>query len=746
MRLVITFTLFLTVAFIASASVNAYDNGGPSINANLESRYMWFFHPGQTIIMDFYVENQSPVTDSIVIEAWVSDRNWTYSIDQTLHEDVPPWTRVFFNFSLTAPMNAVAGDHVDVNLTARALNHNVTESINGRFFVIVERKIIVIDLGDEYYELDNTSIIRTRLRVNNTGDLPVNVTMEASSTVDGELIYEGVEVTLEPIEFELLPGEGRNVSVVIEVLTPTHLRSDSEYRTFVRAGILEDKSVWSGARIDWGVAESFEASVDPERSSHRILPNEEISIDIHLTQSTNNHTGHTWRLTMDNLTNGWWVAFYEGPYEVTGPGSFVVDMVVGVPGRTTPGTDMEVEVLFTCDQLPELELRSVLVFEIEEVHFVQFFMAPRYQRYTVEDMTEGSNVKYNVTILNNGNVQEYLAMEIRRDGSPGSETLEFINPRSAGVLLVPYSEYTFTFEVAVDKYTPAKEYWINLQFSWDHVPIPSDQVILEVDPYMNLSCSMVMGPEPVINPNLPEPRVTLTMVNTGNVPVPYFLQWSVLPVGGGVHSRGESDSWNDLHLLETGATRNHTFRLFVQSPEDGEPLDDGSFQLFVLHYDGYTLWDGAVGYSVVYPDLAIVGYDFDAPVRRGEANIMFVAVENRGDGTSPASSIVLIRELTGEELNMTDVPELAPGGSIVLPLGFRLTAEEDTFAVEVDPHREVYEHGYGPNSINMTVSDPAEPPEGPGPTSSFLLGLMLVLGLSTLGYVTYRLVSRRLAG
>ncbi len=742
-RLCISLSLLCTVSFIAIASVSACDLGGEGLEELDGSRSMIFWHPGQTRVMDFYVENKSPITDTIVIEVTLSDPNWTYSLNRTLFEDVPPWTTVYFSFSLTAPMNVMAGDFVEVNLTARSLTTNITESLNWRSYVIVERDIKVIELGEPYYELNNTSSIRTEVRVSNIGDLPFNVTMDSRTSEDSETIDDRVRVTIDPAEFELLRGEETNVSVFIEVLSPTLLRADSEYGTFIWARILEDKSVWSGLRIDWGVAEIFEASVDPERSSHRILPNEEVSVEISLSQSTNNHTGHTWHLTTNNISIGWQVTIREGSYEINGSGSFTVDMAVGAPGNALPGAYTVVELLFMCDQFPGKVLTSVVTIDVEEVHFVQFFVSPGYQRFTVEDMFNGTTARYDVTMYNKGNVQEYLAIEFLTDGSRGTDTLTIRSPRDAGVMLQPYSDYTFFFEVEVDRLTPAKEYWINVHFLWDHVPIPPDRVVLEVDPFMDITCSMEIAPEPVINPNLPDPEVTLSIANTGNLRVPYILQWSVLPVEGNIRVRGASDRMSDLHIVQSGEINNHTFRLFIYPPDAG-PMDDGSFQMTVLHYNGHTLWNGTVEYSVVYPDLSIVGYEFDAPVRRGEQNVMFVAVENRGDGTSPATSIVLISEVMGEELNMTDVPELAPGGSIVLPLGFRLTAEEDIFVVEVDPHHEVYEHGYGPNSINMTVSDPAEPPEGPGPTSSFLLGLLLVLGLSGMGYVAYRLVRRRL--
>ena len=200
---------------------------------------------------------------------------------------------------------------------------------------------------------------------------------------------------------------------------------------------------------------------------------------------------------------------------------------------------------------------------------------------------------------------------------------------------------------------------------------------------------------------------------------------------------------SDLHILQSASSRNHTLRLFVSNGEDGREYDDGSFQLFVHHYDGHVMWNGTIEYQVTIPDLAVRDYGFDAPVIVGEPNLVLVTVENRGDGWSRETMVVLVRESNGEEINRTKVPKLAPGGKVSVPMDFILEASRDFFGITVDPDDDVNEAGDGDNSRRFGVTGMVTGPGTPSPAFSFLLGFLIMLALTVGAFGAYHLWKSR---
>jgi len=585
------------------------------------SPYPYFFHPNDTRVLHWYLENRGDLVDdyrlTLDYDDWAEEIGWSLRLNETLFNDVRPRGMAYFSLTTTSPVKASEGDSINVSLTATSLNSlAVNKTYSWRSFIIVEKEVR-LSCAEPTKLIDPGGSAEFRLNIVNTGDVPDSYLVEYTLLPEDR----GWSISVDVDRLVLDADGSREVTFVLQA--PEGARTDASATVFVRVQSTSDKSVWDGKKLMGLVNPTFHIEMEVVEDNKWVMPGGEVEFPVIIRNVGNMHGEVSIYLTSSTPMPGWGALLGAETISLSGGDEVVVPLTVTASPYALAGFRQVIEVNAISEDFLSSGYVEVtaLVGQVHRLNIVEHGISPR--------VHAGSRSPINVlSVMNDGNGMEIASLSTgtmppgwivdfeRKDVRVGELVLLAKESRSVSVILtLPYEAVSGRYSIPVvvrdssgQEYTMPMPFQIQQRFGLD------------------LSTLSYNGEGP------PGSTVTyrLTLVNEGNGEDEFTLGLEGLP--GSNWLAGFHDlAGRPTNLIALGPGERGFVDLWVTIPLDATV--EGPMDLVVKATSKVAEMDEVkVTLEVLRPDLSVlsVGY-YPSRSIEGETTRITVTVENAGD-------------------------------------------------------------------------------------------------------------------
>lgn len=677
------------------------------------------WRPGQTRVEEIYVENQGGLTDSYKVTFNLSDPDWTGSLDNDTFLDVPPGGRITFNFSLTAPEDAISGDWCEANITASSMTVNISETIRYKAWVMAIWDLQIRYDGEEPSNLTDDLQAQWILRVENTGDFDMEVELELEVTLD-DRAAEGLMAELDRSALKLNKGELTNVTVTVTVTDLSLVRSHTEYRLTVRARERISRYEYAKEVISFMVPALFHASVEPEGGTWSLRPGQAHTVAFKITQETVDVRGTTWKVSHGQVPATWRVFIDGETVLLIGNDEGYINITVVAPRYAPADAHMILEVFLEPLEHPSMGLEMELEFVLPAFHDVRLsasvddeFLTPPDRLIIVAEVENRGNVLEEVTLFCN---VTYLEDECL---SPSP-----MEPLSSSV--GPYNTSSFILSYWSDRTPLAGEYRFALECACAGGAVLSHSLEVTVAKVLDLQVLALPREAVRVNPNADPVELPFYIKNAGNIELLLNQDTHSDLEDQGLVSEVPELTPGLPFQLGPGHLRFLTLRL---SAGDGAPFGAGTVELRFQQEGSENIWRSTFEVIVVGPDLNLSVLWNPKIVERGSYVTLGTTVRNDGTGDSPMTLMTVLWGGDPEPMYDTPIPPLGPGQEAYIELTFLPKGRSGTYHLVVDREGAITEAGDAPNEVRFDLVAVAGEEVDGGPSLTGLVAAAALLAI-----------------
>jgi uncharacterized membrane protein len=652
----------------------------------LEPEMMEYWHPNQTKVRPFYVENRGLLWDSYNITLEVSDPNWTAYLDVYSFDRVEPGEKKIFNLTMTSPVTAREGDHVNVNLSIYSGRSQKFDSLSWREFIIVVKDVAARCEEPTVKVLPGESA-SFEVQVTNIGDVldQYEVTMTVLSGGSDWLIQ------IDPTSMEV--DVKRNKTILIATRPIVDPFEITDLVIMIRVQSTSNAMVSARVKLTVQIKDYLEANLDPAVTETRMVPGESVDIEVTLAQATNWNRTIRWHGRLDNASIEWGVSLEEVEWNLTGPTEARIELKVIAPERGSPGRLMDLLLIVECRGAPNKTLMSRLSFVIVEHKSISIDSAQ-----APDPVTPPSTVSFNITVTNAGNVPQTVA--ISGEVPEGDSLRIHLTQRTVMKILPPFSEEDLQINFGVQWFCPPGEHYITLVVTVDGEEVTTFSTEFDVLERRNIEIGSPHGSVIQLNPNGEPVNVDYLVANKGNVHVEVRVDSIVEPMDAGLSTSFEELADGTWQRVYPGEIEKVTLAI---DPSDLRTSETGNGSIIVSFHlrDTFRFWSDVIEFTVVEPDLRILGLETSGRAKVDVPSRVYVTVVNEGTGTSVETSLVVYSAEDGWVNDEVTVPSLAPGENSTFALNHTVREGSENFMLKIDPSNLVIETSESNNEMHF---------------------------------------------
>jgi hypothetical protein len=679
---------------------------------------MFYFHPGETHVMKAWVVNTGTYKDSYELTVDVDGPpRWVVVLDLYRADDVQPGEKVAFNLSITAALDAQEGDHIFVNVTARSLMSNKTDSLNFISFVIISRGVR-ISCDNLTREMGSGETIGFILNVTNTGDVNDSYKIEWI-TYPGDAPWSA-EASARTFDLE----RRKSTSILFNVTSPDDRAEDGS--VWVSVTSTADKRATDSLVLHCHVKVRWSASVQPANGTILVRPGVAERFELNLTQLTNDRRDRNWSVGLLITDPTWDVEATPSDFVMAGTSAKIINLTILAPSRSSPWESAALSVVLRCEQVPTEPLEALFALQVVEVHKLDLLSyAPQVSLWP------GDSADVGFDIMNSGNVAEIVQVSIGPTGGLTYST-------SIGPIEGPWFQLL-----------PWEQVRISI-----HITAPEDSSGI-VFPIVNVSS---------VHTNTLTVHLLVTVLSYDEEP-------EMLRMTRGSNDTVLVDPRNETVGIDLiienlmGEELEASFRTCVSNPRcsamimedpvfipaNGRGLRihlnveaDAPYGDFVLLIEAdYGPVDPlTINCSVVGPDLKLSGVDVPKRVFEGELANVSMTIANVGRGWS-SPTILTVTDTWGKPVaNPLHIPAIGPGKSINRSIGMLPYSGRYDYALSVNPNGTMREDGNASNSQTFELRPISRIDAGASSRVRIWVGAIILM-LLVLAIMALRMMSRR---
>ncbi len=706
----VLFLLLIGVVVLSFESIAAEDPEGSDheMGAHFCGINFYWFHPNQTKVFHFWVENQGLLPDSYVINFTIDDPRWKWELDHDFFPDVPGQEMRYFNLSLTSPPDGKAGQYINATLTASSMTVNLTESISWKSFIIVERAVD-LECADRVKETDSGDVVFFELMVRNIGDLEDTYRIEYTLE-DPDLGWE-VEVPEGLLNLDV--KESGNFTV--RLTAPEQGVENCTLYIYVKS--TNDTFVWDRNRLVCQVRHVWSASLEPQTCNWTVGPDQLQEVRLELAQQTNDLKAHDWVVELLFNPNGWEAWTDLTSLTLSGTARANITLYVLSPIEIPIGRKLTIAVVLRCKQLPLESVRADVGFRIGEVHGLELGVFD-WQAQT----PSGEVVSFTIRANNTGNTQEVF--QVVTSGPEGWEVEAWTGQIHDGWFSVePGRTLSMDLRVEVPGHAPPGNTMIYATLRSHHLESNTIAVTVEVLRTQRIQLGPIEQEKVVLDLYGEQVVVEVPLYNKGNIGILVFLEAKtdiegcrvIIAVNGLVLGPGTESSFHIGLSVDEDAPfgrGNVSFTAFVEKSNVSETLD--------------------VPLMVVGPDVKIRSISYHPSLLRpGEPVTVNVSVLNVGKGTCPRFNATLKGPFFGGDPEPVVLPPLGPGENSSAIFIVKPMSGTYRWIYEVDPDDSIREDSESENNV-LEYRKRVFPPDEPD-NSLLSLFILAIVFLSIIG-------------
>jgi len=685
---------------------------------------MFYFHPGQTHVMKAWVVNTGTYTDSYELTVDVNGPlRWVVVLDLYRADDVQPGEKVTFNLSITAPLDAQEGDHIFVNVTARSLMSNKTDSLNFISFVIISRDVR-ISCDNLTREMDSGETISFLLNVTNTGDVNDSYKIEWI-TYPGDAPWSA-EASARTFDLE----RGKSTSILFNVTSPDDRAEDGS--VWVSVISTADKRATDSLVLHCYVKVRWSASVQPANGTILVRPGVAERFELNLTQLTNDRRDRNWSVDLSVTDSTWGVEAMPWDFVMAGTSAKIINLTILAPSRSSPWESAALIVVLCCEQVPTEELEALFALQVAEVHKLDLL---RYPDQTLSQYS-GEAVSTDFDVQNAGNVPEIFEVKIAPlyGCTLGSSIGSIEGP---WFQLLPLEKATIRIQLTLPVHPSKLKFDQNLTLSstsMDLLMIEFQNQIMssEGPPRMPFRLSGDTENVILVEAGGQSLKVNFTIENLNPEQLDVAFCSTV--------NNPRCSAWvqeSVLHLLPYGSRVNW----ITLRAEEAAPF--GNYVLTINPFYGKSALK--FNFTVVGPDLQLAEPSPNHVSIEGEIASYSLTVANVGRGRSDSTMLIVMGPGEIQVATPVYVPGIAPGKWVNVTVGILPYSGMNKYTFIVDPNGTIKQDGNATDSRSLWLQ-PSPPADTSTSPLRFLWVPVVVLIILILTIMTLRWMSKRSNG
>ena len=667
---------------------------------------MFYYHPGDTHVMTAWVVNTGTYADSYELTIDVDGPPmWVGVLDLNRADDVQPGEKVQFNVSITAPLDAQEGDHAYVNVTARSLMSNKTDTLHFVAFVIVS-KSVKITCDDPTHEMGSGETTSFILNVTNTGDVNDSYKIDwITYPGDAPWSAESSEST-----FELERKEG--TTIVLNVTSPDDRAEDGT--EWVRVSSLSDEDATDSLTLHCIVKVRWSASVQPANGTIHVRPGVAEPFELNITQLTNDRRDRNWSVSLSVTDSTWGVEATPKELIMAGTSSKAINLTITAPARSSPWDSTTLRVVLRCEQSPAEPLEALFTMQVVEVHKLDLLRYPNQMSHY-----PGQNATADLDVRNTGNVPEIF--EVKVEPLYGCTLGSSIGPfEGPWFQLLPGEQATIRIQLTLPVHPTQGTFSPNLTLSSTSMDLLTVHLLVHImSEDFPIYFSRLSGDNDdviLVEARNQVLRVNFTVENL--VPEQYDVDFC------STIDNPRCSAWVQatvLHLLPYG-TRDNWVNLRVEK--------DAPFGDFVLtvHLDTYSGWL-EFNITVVGPDLQLAEPSPDREPIEGEIASYSMTIANVGRGRSDPTTLIVMGPGEIQVATPVYVPGIAPGKWVNVTAHILPYSGMNKYTFIVDPNGTLRQDGNATDRLSVWLEPSPQADISPSLPISIIVPLAILVAL-----------------
>jgi uncharacterized membrane protein len=416
---------------------------------------MTYFHPNQTKIVGFYIENQGPLPDGYRVNMSHDDSTvgdgWSFSLDETEFLDVDRGKRVYLNLTISSPVAVNEGDFVKISLTATSLSSSsMSKTLRWLEFVIVV-KDVALESAHPSKVMDSGGEVSFHLNITNIGDVPDIYNIYFSLKPENM----GWEASLDLTQVML--SEGESVTFAVRLRAPEWAKDNETGTVFVRVQSMSEAEVHAGVKLVGLINPAFSLEMETLEPIKWVHPGEAVSFPITVRNVGNMHAKLTVYLTSTDPLPGWKAFMNSETMLLAGGEARNILMTVTAPVNALAGLRQELRVLAVTEDYSSRADVEVTVM-VSQVHDISpNICTDVHQVYAGE--TTPTNL---ITVFNEGNGIETVILDITQAPPGWVVTFEHEDMEVNELVLMAQVSKTFTVVVKAPFDAPSGFYQLHL--------------------------------------------------------------------------------------------------------------------------------------------------------------------------------------------------------------------------------------------------------------------------------------------
>jgi uncharacterized membrane protein len=681
---------------------------------------MYFFHPNETKKLHLYLENQGGLADdyrvTLTYDEWAEADGWKFHIDETEFNRVQGNARVFFNVTMTSPALANAGDYINVSINASSLSSKFEdESLAWRSFIIVEKAVTVV-CSQPTKLIDTGGTIAFNLNIANIGDVP------DTYRIDSTLIPENAGWDVEIDKTIAILDVDESTNFTVKLSAPEDAKANENGTVFIRVQSMSDASVWDGKKLLGIINPTFRLELETLVPNKWVDPGSSVDFLITIRNVGNMQGKVSIFVTSTNPRPGWGALLDRETIQLAGGEQQVISLTVAAPGDALAGSRQVVKVTAVSEDYSSRGDVQVSALVNRVYGLIPLVVEPEIPVHA------GENAKYLVTVTNEGNGNENVALNSARVPPGWIVSFELDDVEIRNLVLLSKETKTFTAIVstpfdALSGRTPLEI--VLLDESGKDYVIPIFTKIHQKYG-VDLSSSKYQGegaPKGIVN-------YRLTIKNDGNGQDTFSLEHGGLPssawVGGFYDMQGLP-----ISTVILGAAESKDVEFRVHIPEGASSTDPVDFFARATSTSAETD-DVKLTMDVKLPDLKIQSVEYN-PAKPEALTPVQITVRVTNDGTYAAENINVILSEGDKEIGREVLRTITRNSNATA--SFTWVPTPGTHKLTFEITNDIPESQYDNNVLTHKKS--VEDTDGlPGIGTGFVL--LAILGIALLGRLRRR--------